>query len=183
MNILFINACVRNQSRTLVLARDVLSTKAGNVTEVNLQQLGLPPLDRQQLEHREGLVKQGNREDPMLEHAITFANADEIVIAAPFWDLSFPALLKVYLEHINVAGITFQYTNGVPNGLCKARRLTYVTTSGGPIFCDFGYSYVKALANNFYGIKDTLSVRATHLDVLGISADELLSKAQITTVQ
>ena len=35
----------------------------------------------------------------------TIANADKIVIAAPFWDMSFPSLLKVYIENIYTIGI------------------------------------------------------------------------------
>ena len=34
-----------------------------------------------------------------------------IVIAAPYWDLSFPAVLKTYLEQINVLGVTFDYSD------------------------------------------------------------------------
>ena len=36
MSILFINGCVREPSRTLVLAKHVLSGMRGEVTEVNL---------------------------------------------------------------------------------------------------------------------------------------------------
>lgn len=46
----------------------------------------------------------------MFKYAHEFANADLIVIAAPFWDLSIPALLKVYIENIAVDGITFEYS-------------------------------------------------------------------------
>ena len=128
-------------------------------------------------------MKNGKLDAPMLGYAKQFASADEIVIAAPFWDLSFPALLKIYLEQITVAGITFQYANGRPVGLCKAKKLTYITTSGGPIFDDFGYAYVKTLAQKFYGIEQTESVRAMNLDVNMISAEDLLAKAEISVVE
>ena len=36
MSILFVNACVRENSRTLVLAKNVLKDMVGNITEVNL---------------------------------------------------------------------------------------------------------------------------------------------------
>jgi FMN-dependent NADH-azoreductase len=119
----------------------------------------------------------------MLRYAKQFAEADEIVIAAPFWDLSFPALLKAYVEQITVSGITFEYIEGRPYGLCKAKRLTYVTTSGGPIFVDFGYEYIKSLAKNFYGISETKAYRAMDLDVQMITADEVLTKADISVVE
>lgn len=183
MHILFVNACVRKGSRTLVLAKDVLSKMQGEITEIELTKENLAPLNRISLEERERLLALGETDVPMLQYAKQFAEADEIVIAAPFWDLSFPAILKIYIEQITVAGITFEYKNGCPKGLCKAKRLTYVTTAGGEIFCDFGYTYIKALANTLFGIQDTIAYRATNLDVQGISAEKLLQEATVSTVQ
>lgn len=179
MSILLINACVREQSRTLVLAKKVMEDMSGEISELNLGLESIAPLDAALLEKRESLIAQGQLDDAMFRYAKQFAAADEIVIAAPFWDLSFPALLKIYLEQITVSGITFKYNNGRPTGLCKAKKLTYVTTSGGPIFDDFGYTYVKTLAKTFYGIPETEVVRAMNLDVDMISAQELLRKAKI----
>ena len=183
MNILFINACVRKESRTLVLAKEVLSKMQGDITEIRLANENLAPLNRLTLTERERLLQSGETDAPVFQYAKQFAQADEIVIAAPFWDLSFPALLKIYIEQITVAGITFTYKNGCPTGLCNAKRLIFVTTAGGEIFCDFGYAYVKALANKFFGIQDTVAYRATNLDVQGISAETLLQDATISTVQ
>ena len=107
MNILFVNACVRKESRTLVLAKDILSREDGTVTEVDLTKENLLPLNRESLELRDRLLKAGRRDDPMFRYARQFAEADEIVIAAPFWDLSFPSMLKIYMEQITVTGVTF----------------------------------------------------------------------------
>ena len=183
MSILFINACVRENSRTLVLANHILSKMSGDVIEVNLNEEHIPPLNRELLEKREGLVSMGNKSDPMLSYAIQFAEAEEIVIAAPFWDLSFPAILKAYMEQITVSGITFEYIEGRPVGLCKAKRLTYVTTSGGPIFADFGYEYIKTLAKSFYGISETKAYRAMNLDVNMIAPEDVLTKADISVIE
>ena len=183
MSVLFINACVRENSRTLVLARKILSDISGEITEVNLNRENLAPLKRELLEKRENLIKSENMNDPIFDHARQFANADEIVIAAPFWDLSFPAILKAYMERITVSGITFEYINGRPRGLCKAKKLTYVTTSGGRIVMDFGYAYIKAMANNFYGIGETKAYMAMNLDVNMITAEDLLTKAEITVIE
>ena len=183
MSILWINACVRKNSRTLVLAKHVMKDMDGEVTEVNLNLEHIEPLSTELLEKRESLIKDGKLDDPMFTYAKQFAMADEIVIAAPFWDLSFPAKLKIYFEQITVAGVTFQYVNGHPFGLCKAKRLTYVTTSGGPIFDDFGYTYVKTLAQKFYGIQETQAIRAMNLDVDMISPEELLEKAAISVIE
>ena len=131
MSVLFINACVRENSRTLVLAKSVMKDMQGGIAELDLRSENIEPLDEDLLEKRESLVKEGRLDDPMFRYAKQFAEADEIVIAAPFWDLSFPAKLKVYLEQITVSGLTFKYVNGRPKGLCKAKKLCYVTTAGG----------------------------------------------------
>ena len=183
MYVLFINACVRKQSRTLVLAKDILSKMQGEITEINLAHENLAPLNCVSLEERERLLQAGVMDAPMFKYAKQFAQADEIVIAAPFWDLSFPAILKIYLEQITVSGITFEYINGRPSGLCKAKRLTYVTTSGGPIFADFGSEYIKALAKNFYGIDKTKAYRAMNLDANMIAPEEVLTKATISVIE
>ena len=108
------------------------------------------------------MVAGSDYSDPMFDLAKQFAEADRIVIAAPYWDLSFPASLKQYFEQINVQGITFVYTpEGVPQGLCRAKQLLYVTTAGGNYVPEeFGFGYVKALAQNFYGIPDVQMFQA-----------------------
>lgn len=168
MNHLFINACVRDESRTLMLARYFLGKIPGRISEVNLQKEDIKPLDRERLAKREQLIRDGMFEHPMFDYARQFASADVIVIAAPYWDLSFPAVFKIYLEAVNVPGITFCYANGIPKGLCRAKKLIYITTAGGGIFADFGYSYVKMLSETFYGIEETVCFQAENLDVDGV---------------
>ena len=60
-----------------------------------------------------------------------FAQADAIVLAAPLWDLSFPALLKVYIENVSVENITFGCGEAGCYGICQARRMVFLTTRGG----------------------------------------------------
>lgn len=183
MNALFINACVREKSRTLVLAREIMKEIDGEITEVILQDEKMQPLDGKLVASRDSLIKEGNVQHPVFRYARQFADADCIIIAAPYWDLSFPALLKIYFEQICVAGITFRYDNCRPVGLCKAKKLIYVTTSGGPIVADFGYTYVKAIANGFYGIEDVVCYRAENLDIFSISADAVVNDANIVVVK
>lgn len=183
MAILFVNACVRENSRTLAIARDFLNKCTGEIIELNLEETNIQPLNRETLRKRAKLLGDGDLNEPMLKYAVQFANADEIVIAAPFWDLSFPALLKVYIEAITASGITFRYDEDEPVGLCKASKLTYITTAGGPIFADFGYAYIKTLAQSFYGINDVECIRAENLDVDCISSEEVLTKCKITKIK
>ena len=177
-NILFINACVRERSRTLSLAQYILDKLNGEICEINLEQENLKPLDGNMLEKRERFAAENNFSDEMFRYAEEFAVADTIVIAAPYWDLAFPALLKIYLEQITVSGITFRYKKGIPHGLCRAKRLIYVTTAGGIIYDNFGFEYVKALAQKLYGIGEVLFFKAENLDIDGNDATELIDKVK-----
>lgn len=183
MSILFVNACVRESSRTLVLAKSIMKDMSGEITEVNLNLENIAPLNRELLQKRESLVCNGYMDDPMFRYAKQFSEAEQIVIAAPYWDLSFPAILKNYIEQITVSGITFKYQNGRPLGLCRAKQLIYVTTAGGPIVDDFGYTYVKTLAKNFYGINETKAYRAMNLDVDMLTTENILAKAIISVIE
>lgn len=173
---LFINACVRSDSRTKRLADCLLSWWDDPVEEVRLAEVCLPKVDEAFLAKRDRLIAAERFEDSMFDYARQFAAADRIVIAAPYWDLSFPAALKQYLEQINVLGITFLYTpEGYPKGLCKAKELYYVATAGGSYVPEeFGFGYVKALAQNFYGIPKVKQFFVGGLDVAGAYVERLL---------
>ena len=177
--ILLINACVRKASRTKLLADRFLSEKVQSVTEINLADIKYPKVDEEFLIKRDSLITEGDFDDPMFALAKQFAGADEIVIAALFWDLSFPSSLKQYFEQINVVGVTFRYTpEGIPQGLCKAKKLTYITTAGGDFFPEeFGFGYAKALAENFYGIPDVRLIKTTGLDIDGADTEKILDSA------
>ncbi len=175
--VLYINACVRTGSRTKIIADGLISKLAEPVTELVLENLVFPKVDEDFLLKRDGLIAEHKLEDPMFDPARQFAKADTIVIAVPFWDLSFPAALKQYFEQINVCGVTFAYTDeGAIQGLCRAKELIYVTTSGGNFFPEeYGYGYVKALAQNFYGIQSVRLIKATGLDIAGADVEKILN--------
>ena len=73
-------------------------------------------------------------------------------------------------------GITFRYTpEGYPQGLCQADKLYYVTTAGGMFVPDeYGYGYVKALSQNYYGINDVEQIKAIGLDIYGADSQKIL---------
>ena len=178
MNILFIDACVRKDSRTLALAEHVLSKLDGEVTHITLSDGDILPLDEDRLAWREDCCRRGDFTDAYFDHAHRFAEADMIVLAAPLWDNSFPAVVKKYIEAVTVRGLTFRYSPaGVPEGLCRARMLYYVTTSGGPIFPDeFGYGYIRSMAG-MYGIGGTRLIKAVGLDICGADTDKIMRDA------
>ena len=178
--ILFINACVRKGSRTKELADHLLKKKNEPYEEVYLNAVDFPVVDEDFLTRRDALIDRRDFSDPVFDLARQFAEAEEIVIAAPFWDLSFPAVLKQYFEQINVRGVTFYYTpEGVPAGLCRAKRLTYITTVGGDAFPEeYGAGYVRALAQDYYGIPEFKLIKATGLDLIGADIDAIMDSAR-----
>ena len=180
MRILFINACVRSNSRTFDLANAVLDFFDGEVTEINLEKESILPLTSSSLSMRDDLLRTGKIDDASLRYARQFASADLIVLAAPYWDLSFPAAVKAYLEAVTVNGITFHYTpEGFPEGLCRAAKLIYVTTSGGPILnYNLGYDYVKALSQLYYGIPVVQCIKAENLDIFGADVANIMHTAK-----
>lgn len=177
--ILFVNACARRGSRTKMLADAVLSKLDGEVEELDLVTTNFPVTDEAYLQKRDALIAKQDWNDPLFDMARKFAAADRIVIAAPYWDLSFPACLKQFFEHINITGITFEYSpEGYPIPLCKADRLYYVTTAGGAYVPEeYGFGYVKALAQGFYGINDVRMIRATGLDIEGADVEGIMADA------
>ena len=175
--ILYINCCVRKESRTNRLAKAVLQKLGGDFTELKLYGENLKPLDSEMLNKRTALIEQGDYNDQMFDYAKQFAGADTIVIAAPYWDLSFPATLKTYIENIYVTGIVSAYNeSGMPVGLCNAKELYYVTTAGGPYDPTYSYGYIESLAKNFFGIPETHLVKAEMLDIIGNNAEEILKQ-------
>lgn len=180
MKTLFINACVRPKSRTRELAQHVLDKTGDDIQEVNLEKENIQPLNNESLEQRNRLLTAKEYSADMLKYAVQFADADTIVIAAPYWDLAFPAMLKNYLEAVTVQGVTFYYNEqGIPQGLCKAQRVIYVMTAGGPTEgFNFGFDYVKGLCQMLYGISDVMCFKAEMLDVIGMDVEAILDKTK-----
>ena len=180
--ILFINACVRGESRTKKLAEKLLEKLNRPVEEVRLEEINFPIVEEDFLNMRDRLISEGSLDSPVFDLARQFSEAETIVIAAPYWDLSFPAVLKQYFEQVNVVGITFRYTEeGIPEGLCKADRIFYVSTAGGGYApTEFGFGYVKALAQGYYGIGAVRLIEAVGLDIYGADVEAILEEAEET---
>lgn len=188
-DLLFINACVRGQkSRTLQLARRFLGAwqhahPEAVITERDLCQDRLSPQYPEVLEERDALWSAGKLDDPLFQPARQFAAAGRIVIAAPFWDLSFPAILKIYLERISVTNITFGYDDlGRSVGLCKANKLLLITTRGGDFsipeisWMEMGARQLEALCA-MYGIPSFQCLTAQGLDDIRNDKEAILAQA------
>ena len=185
--LLFINACVRGKdSRTLQLAEQLLESireenkkdMAFHIEEIRLSTENLLPLNYERLQRRDELLANGIITDTMFDYANAVAQADMLVIAAPYWDMSFPSTLRIFFEAASVVGITFSYAeDGTPVGLCQAQDMYYVTTSGGFIGdCNFGFEYVNALCK-LYGIERSHFVSAQGLDLEGADVVAIMEQA------
>ena len=184
--VLLIIACARSGSRTLELAERFTgfleNLCATEVKELclytELEKGNIFPIDEAFINFRAECSGRGDFSDAVFRCAHLFAEADILVIAAPYWDFSFPSVLKVFLENICVDGLSFRYTaDGRPQGLCNASDMVYVSTSGGPVYGDFGYGYTDSLCRLLLGVRNTHLLQAENLDIQGSDTEKILSGA------
>ncbi len=178
--LLAIDCCIRgDDSATRKYYQAYLRLQGEKDVQVlELSKLALTPLNYQTLKQRDALSSQGDFSHDMFRLARQFRDADTILIAAPFWDLSFPSLLKIYLEQVSVNGLTFAYTaDGRCVGCCKAQRLLYFSTCGGFVGQrHLGFEYVKELAA-MLGIPESVSYTIEGLDIDPAQRERLLEQA------
>lgn len=185
--VLYIDCCIRGElSRTKQLAEaflSALSCREGiSIERLTLMDEPLVPLQNGFFRQRERLLEAGELDHPRFRYAHQFQQADRIVIAAPFWDLSFPALLKVYIENLCVQGITFDCdeANGT-FGVCRAEKMLFLTTRGGALEGsprDNGTKYLRDMAK-FFGIPEFSYLAADGLDLGREPVEEILARALV----
>lgn len=139
MKLLFVNGCISQrgeESRTLVLARTFLDAWQARHPEAEVETvepealLALKPFAPEMLNDRDALAGIRCFDAPVYDLARQFRAADRVVVAAPFWDLSFPAALRTYIEYISANGLTYHYESDGCHGDCRASQLVYLTTGG-----------------------------------------------------
>ena len=180
--LLFLNACIdRERSRTLRIARaavSLLEDRGYETEEIVLEDEYVLPMTTEILGKRNTLLKEGRYDNPMFSNARTFRDADRIIIAAPFWDFGFPSVLKTYLESVSCPGITYRYTpEGELIGLCRAERITYITTRGGFVSDekDLGFATIGELGN-YFGIPEVICISANAMDIPTTDVDATINR-------
>ena len=184
-NILYVNACVKREiaSRTDRLAqaylKKCLEDQECKLTTVILKNADLQPLNGERLAEREKAIRNSDFSGSYFDFARTFAAADEVVIAAPYWDMSFPASLKLYVEQLCVNKLTLCYNEkGMPCGLTKIKKAVYLTTAGGYIGNNnFGFDYIKGVFSTLFGIADIAFFSAEGLDIYGNDPEKIVENA------
>jgi len=165
-----IDACVRqDQSRTWRIAEPIVDAlmKRYETTVYHLPEMEyIVPLNPGTFWDR------SNGETPQwaIDCARTIADADRILIAAPFWDMSFPAVLKAFIEQTSLYDITFADNGKECVGLCKCEKVIYITTRGMDIQTgdprEQGSPYIKALSA-LWGLGEVLVLAASGMDYAG----------------
>ena len=187
MKLLFVNCCISqrgSESRTLALAESFLESwrakhPGAEVETVEPETLlALKPFDPEMLDDRDALAGIGCFDAPVFALARQFRAADRIVVAAPFWDLSFPTALRAYIEYVSANGLSYHYEADGCHGDCRAEKLAYLTSGGDAEQPEsVGVLYWKQLCAMF-GIPKFDYVFAGGLDLDPAKTAEILAEAQ-----
>jgi len=174
--LLFINVAFREGSRTLKLANAYLEKKNCEYETVDLGNMDVRALNTERLKIYNESVANRKYTDSMFDIPKQFCEADEIVIAAPFWNYSIPAVLHDYLELVCSQGVSFDISeDGTYFSLCKAKKITYITTAGGSIpEEDHAFGYIKSLAEVFWRIPCIQYFKAEGMDIIGADVEQKL---------
>lgn len=176
--IIYINSCIRGKdSRTALLADNIISDlKDVEIEEINLSKLNLLPYTESNNPVYHPV------EERFFEISRKLANSDGIIISAPFWDMSFPALLKVFLEKLSLPDIMFHDDGKTCLGISGCPFMFYVTTRGMNIedgsHLEQATPYLKALCE-LWGIKQFDYISVHNCDY--IPQEELDQKIKTTS--
>lgn len=174
--LLYIDACIRDdESRTKRIAEPIVKAleKKYDVQRFVLNDMDLEIVQRDLIRKRfNGMI-----DATVMSWAETVRDADRIVIAAPFWDMSIPAALKNFIELCSILDVTFKTNDKTCYGNCKAEKMLFITTRGMDIptgdVREQATSYLKALSW-LWGIGPLQVVSAQNMDYA--SADEIEQK-------
>lgn len=179
---LIVDCCLRGKdSRTAKLMEAFARALPADVEAETLvlEEEALSCLTGAHFLQRQRLLDENRLDHPRFRYARQLAEADIVCVAAPFWDLSFPALLKVYIEQVSVDGITFTARDDKLVGLCRGSDLVFLTTRGG-IYTDdameMGSRYLDAL-HVFFGFDKYTCVAADGMDIDPAMAKRNLERA------
>lgn len=176
--LIVIDACMRDKdSRTKKILNPIITElrKRYDINTITLDGKDYQAVGRKELSERSN----GYVPDEIVKQAKAIASADRLVIAAPFWDMSFPAILKVFIENMSLYNITFKDNGTYFDGLCKCEKVLYITTRGMNIHTgdtlDGATPYINAISA-LWGLGKVITLSAENLDYS--SPEEIETKIQ-----
>ena len=181
------NAKLEGESRTFRISDSFIAKyreihPEDEITALDLYKEGIGFLPVGELNALHHPAEGTGRDHPVLKYAYQFLDSDKYVIAAPFWNLSIPAILKAYIDYVSVTGITFKYTQTGPVGLCTGKKAVHIVSRGGYyatepyVNFEMGDRYLRTLLG-FLGIKDFTTISADGLDVIGNDVNAIVGEA------
>ncbi|WP_415341463.1 NAD(P)H-dependent oxidoreductase [Clostridium perfringens] len=179
--VLYIKANIKNEgeSRTFKVSDSFVEEYKKNNPEdeiitLDLYKENIDFLRADDLGKLFGPKDEESKNNSILKYAYQFADADKYIIAAPMWNLSFPAILKAYIDYVSVSGITFKYTDEGPVGLLNNKKAVHIVSRGGGYDnspYEMGDRYLRTILG-FFGIKDIETIAIDNLDVMGVNVEE-----------
>ncbi len=179
--VLYIKANIKNEgeSRTFKVSDSFVEEYKKNNPEdeiitLDLYKENIDFLRADDLGKLFGPKDEESKNNLILKYAYQFADADKYIIAAPMWNLSFPAILKAYIDYVSVSGITFKYTAEGPVGLLNNKKAVHIVSRGGGYDnspYEMGDRYLRTILG-FFGIKDIETIAIDNLDVMGVNVEE-----------
>lgn len=179
--VLYIKANIKNEgeSRTFKVSDSFVEEYKKNNPEdeiitLDLYKENIDFLRADDLGKLFGPKDEESKNNSILKYAYQFADADKYIIAAPMWNLSFPAILKAYIDYVSVSGITFKYTAEGPVGLLNNKKAVHIVSRGGGYDnspYEMGDRYLRTILG-FFGIKDIETIGIDNLDVMGVNVEE-----------
>lgn len=174
---------LEKESRTLRLCRYFLQKYKECHPDVEIEEIkicedtALLPMTEQKLNLRNDLIAKKDWSHPMMQYALQWNQAEKIVIGAPYWDWSFPAALKIYVENIMISELNFVFRENRSVGLCKGEKMLYLTTAGGSAQQNMGYDYMQRVLTELGEYQNTY-LHADNLDVFGMDITAEMEKVK-----
>lgn len=172
MRILVIDSSIRENSKTrMVLNRFLAEMNNNRDIEIDTIYLNnnpyLMPLNDCLLAKRDSDCYNKRFYDDYYCFAKKLKSCDALVIAAPFYDLCFPTILKCFIEQTLVYNLTFVDDEFGVKGIINCKKLIYLSVRGGVINdynnVDIATPYLNGY-KNMLGIKEFYTLSYSCID-------------------
>ena len=112
-----------------------------------------------------------------------FVGADKYVFVTPFWNLSYPPMLKAYLDAVSVAGKAFKYVaGGQLVGLLTEKKALHIQARGS-VFAESPYAELEMghrhleIMMKFFGLPGLEALILEGLDRTEFNREEIKENA------
>jgi FMN-dependent NADH-azoreductase len=161
-----------------VVYRDLDATPAPHQSGALLAARGLSPDQRNADQTRDVADA-----DAILDE---FLAADIVVIGVPMYNFGIPSQLKSWIDHLAVAGKTFQYSEAGVEGLAKGKRVILASSRGGfygPDSPAASLQHQESYLRGFFGFIGITDVEVVGAEGVNISPDHKQTALETAVAQ